>query len=82
MSSLIDNIKMVYIQPELDMSIRPEKPTDWELYLEKRFEDLDKCVDDYHSYYLILQRIVNIVLSGKGITDNKVKYLIKDRFLI
>jgi hypothetical protein len=81
---LIDNIEIVpsYGQYELDFSLKPDNPSTWEIYLNKRYDELEKCVNNYHQLYLILQRIVNIVLSGKGITDKKVKYLIGDRWKV
>jgi hypothetical protein len=79
---LIDNIQLVhdYQQCKIDFSLKPDNPSSWEIYLNKRYDELYKCVANYHQLYLILQRIVNIVLSGKKITDKKVKYLIGKRW--
>lgn len=77
---LIDNIKIVYKQPKLDFSLKPDNPSSWEIYLNKRYDDLYKCVAEYHQEYLILQKIKNVVKSGMVITDKKVEYLFGDRW--
>lgn len=77
---LINNIRIVYKQPKLDFSLKPDRPSTWELYLEKRDNQQSKSISSYHQYYLILSRIRNIVKSGQGITDEKVKYLFKDKW--